>query len=75
MIAYTANEHIESIKESVRKGIIPLHEYGAADYIAAGLVSREFVEFFLNNPYGKTDKYVWETHFSDSLKNLYIRNI
>jgi hypothetical protein len=68
----TANEHIESIRPDLLKGIIPLHEYTAIEWIQYGLISREFVDFFKEYPYGETDKYMWETKKVDQLQNLYI---
>jgi hypothetical protein len=70
-----ADRLIDTLRPNLIKGIIPLHEYGAVEYIQAGLISREFVEFFKANPYGETNKYTWETHKVDSLQNLYIRRI
>ena len=72
MITETANQLIDSIRPDLIKGIIPLHDHGAADYIQAGFISQEFVDFFKANWFGETDKYMWETKKVDQLQNLYI---
>lgn len=75
MINSQADELINSISPNLLKGIIPLHEYTAIEWIQYGLISREFVEFFRQNPFGETENYAWETHKVDMLQNLYIRRI
>jgi hypothetical protein len=70
-----ADRLIDSIKSNLLRGIIPLHEYTAIEWIQYGLISREFVDYFRAHPFGKTEKYAWETHKVDQLQNLYIRRI
>jgi len=42
------------------------------EYIDAGVHTAESCTFFESNPFGKTDKYEWETRRVDGLVNVHV---
>jgi hypothetical protein len=63
--------------DMITGGSIPLHEPLCFDYIQAGLVSREFVDYFGSYPYSedKTEKYHFTIRRVDQLINMRIWKI
>jgi hypothetical protein len=45
------------------------------EYIDAGVHSAETCEFFEKNPFGKTDKYEWETRRVDYIVNVHVNKV
>ena len=63
---------IDELRSDLLRGIIPLDKRRIEEWIDAGLYTREFADYFVANPNGEIDKYVWETRKVDELRNLYI---
>jgi len=53
--------------------VISMHN--TADYLRAGLLSQEFIDYFSANSFGESETYKWETRRVDQIVNLKIWKI